>query len=79
MLNLSEEQKAKGVITTSAGNHAQALAYQSLKLGIEATVVMPLQAPIVKVSNQSVLQKQWVSTLPSIALRKCCNWNEWET
>jgi len=53
LLNLTKEQKAQGVITTSAGNHAQALAYQSLKLDIRATVVMPVQAPVVKVHRKS--------------------------
>jgi len=49
LLNLSDEEKSRGVITTSAGNHAQALAYQGSKLGIPVTVVMPVQAPRVKV------------------------------
>src|SRR4030095_1822339 len=40
-----------GVIAASAGNHAQALAYQGRLLGIPATVVMPKFAPLVKVSN----------------------------
>ena len=51
LLNLSEEEKIRGVITTSAGNHAQALAHQGSKLGIPVTVVMPCQAPLVKVSD----------------------------
>ena len=49
LLNLTEEERNRGVITTSAGNHAQALAYQGSKLGIPVTVVMPVQAPLVKV------------------------------
>ena len=48
---LSLEQKKRGVIAASAGNHAQALAYQGRLLGIPATVVMPQYAPLVKVSN----------------------------
>lgn len=46
---LSAAQRKRGVITTSAGNHAQSMAYQGRKLGIEVTVVMPVIAPQVKV------------------------------
>ena len=48
---LSPEQKKKGVIAASAGNHAQALAYQGKLLGVPATVVMPQFAPLIKISN----------------------------
>eukprot|EP00123_Amoebidium_parasiticum_P013761 comp22138_c0_seq2/m.32399 comp22138_c0_seq2/g.32399 ORF comp22138_c0_seq2/g.32399 comp22138_c0_seq2/m.32399 type:complete len:474 (-) comp22138_c0_seq2:984-2405(-) len=48
---LSAEQKKLGVIAASAGNHALALAYHGLQLGIPVTVVMPLTAPIMKVSK----------------------------
>jgi threonine dehydratase len=48
---LPAEQKTRGVIAASAGNHAQALAYQGKLLGIPATVVMPKYAPLIKVSN----------------------------
>lgn len=48
---LPAEQKKRGVIAASAGNHAQALAYQGKLLGIPATVVMPKHAPLIKVSN----------------------------
>ena len=41
LVQLSDEQKKKGVIAASAGNHAQALAYQGRLLGMPATVVMP--------------------------------------
>jgi threonine dehydratase len=47
--NLSLEQKKQGVITHSSGNHAQALALAANLLKIEATVVMPHNAPLVKV------------------------------
>jgi len=50
-LDLSEEERARGVVTYSAGNHAQAVAYHALRLGIPATVVMPGPTPLVKVSN----------------------------
>lgn len=48
---LPAEQQKLGVIAASAGNHAQALAYQGKLLGIPATVVMPKFAPLIKVSN----------------------------
>ncbi len=48
---LSPEQQKKGVIAASAGNHAQALAYQGRLLGIPATVVMPKFAPLIKFTN----------------------------
>ncbi|CAK8698653.1 L-threonine ammonia-lyase-like [Clavelina lepadiformis] len=51
LLNLTNEQQAKGVVTTSAGNHAQALSHQGRRLGVPVTVVMPKQAPLIKVTN----------------------------
>jgi threonine dehydratase len=51
LAQLPADQQKRGVIAASAGNHAQALAYQGRLLGIPATVVMPKFAPLVKVSN----------------------------
>jgi threonine dehydratase len=51
LAQLTPEQQRRGVIAASAGNHAQALAYQGKLLGIPATVVMPKFAPLIKVSN----------------------------
>ena len=48
---LPPEQQKRGVISASAGNHAQALAYQGKLLGVPATVIMPKFAPLIKVSN----------------------------
>src|SRR5206468_3988970 len=45
------DQQKRGVIAASAGNHAQALAYQGSLLGIPATVVMPRFAPLIKINN----------------------------
>lgn len=50
LMSLSEEQKRIGVIAASAGNHALALAYHGKDLGITVTVVMPLVAPLMKVT-----------------------------
>lgn len=49
LVNMSEEDKKKGVIASSAGNHAQGVAYAATAFGIKSTVVMPLTAPIAKV------------------------------
>ena len=51
MLLMSEEDRAKGVITASAGNHAQGVAYHAHRLGIGATIVMPERTPLIKVTN----------------------------
>ena len=48
---LSEEQRARGVIAASAGNHAQAVARHARLLGIQATVVMPETTPLVKAQS----------------------------
>jgi threonine dehydratase len=48
MLHLSEEEKEKGVVAASAGNHAQGVAWAAAKLGIRSTIVMPEQAPLRK-------------------------------
>ncbi|TVP47453.1 MAG: threonine ammonia-lyase [Gemmatimonadales bacterium] len=51
LLHLSDEERTRGVITASAGNHAQAVAYHARRLGVPATVVMPETTPLVKVQN----------------------------
>ena len=48
---LTEEQKANGLITASAGNHAQGVAYAAQHAGVAATIVMPTTTPLVKVNN----------------------------
>lgn len=48
---LSEEEKARGLITASAGNHAQGVAYAARKAGVPATIVMPNTTPLIKVNN----------------------------
>ena len=49
LLSLTAEERARGVIAASAGNHAQGLAYHARRLGVPATIVMPLHTPTVKV------------------------------
>ena len=53
IFNLSKEEKECGIIAASAGNHAQGVAYTAKKLGINATIVMPKDAPLQKVNNTS--------------------------
>lgn len=48
---LSEEERAKGLITASAGNHAQGVAYAAAKFGCKATIVMPTVTPLIKVNR----------------------------
>ena len=48
---LTDEEKAKGLITASAGNHAQGVAYAAQAAGVQATIVMPTTTPLVKVNN----------------------------
>jgi threonine dehydratase len=50
ILTMTAEECARGVITASAGNHAQAIAYHAAKRGIRAEIVMPVLTPIVKVT-----------------------------
>jgi len=50
LLTLSAEERSRGVIAASAGNHAQAVAYHAARLGIRARICMPLPTPLIKVS-----------------------------
>lgn len=50
LLALTPEERERGLVTASAGNHAQAVAYHSARVGIKAEIWMPLTTPLVKVS-----------------------------
>jgi threonine dehydratase len=50
LASLTADERARGVIAMSAGNHAQAVAYHAAALGIAATIVMPVTTPFVKVA-----------------------------
>ena len=52
---LTPEERAKGVITASAGNHAQSVAYAAQKLGVKAVICMPATTPILKVEGTRAL------------------------
>ena len=51
ILKLSPEEKKRGVIASSAGNHAQGVAYAAKKLGIKSVIVMPQSTPLIKVES----------------------------
>ena len=51
MSTLSEEERQKGLITASAGNHAQGVAYAAKRYGAKATIVMPTTTPLMKVNR----------------------------
>lgn len=51
LLDLTPEERARGIVTASAGNHAQAVAYHGKRLGVPVEVVMPEHTPLVKVVN----------------------------
>ena len=57
---LSDEEKAKGVITSSAGNHAQGVAFAAQKLGVKAVICMPATTPILKVeATKNLLRRRF--------------------
>lgn len=51
LLQLSPEERGRGLVTASAGNHAQAVAYHAQRLGVGVEVVMPEHTPLIKVLN----------------------------
>jgi len=51
---LSDEERNKGLITASAGNHAQGVAYAAHKYGVKAVIVMPTTTPLIKVERTRV-------------------------
>ena len=57
---LTEEERQRGLITASAGNHAQGVAYAARKYGVPATIVMPTTTPLIKVERTKELGAQVV-------------------
>lgn len=55
ILSLSDEERTAGVVAASAGNHAQATAWHASRLGIQATIVMPVSTPLVKITGTEKL------------------------
>ena len=48
---LSDEERERGLVTASAGNHAQGVAFAAQKYGVKATIVMPTTTPLIKVNR----------------------------
>ncbi|MGD9783451.1 MAG: threonine ammonia-lyase [Hyphomicrobiaceae bacterium] len=69
---LDTHERKRGVITMSAGNHAQGVAYHAGRLGIPATVVMPETTPTVKVENTRQLGAEVVLEGPSLDEAAAC-------
>ena len=67
---LSAQQRDRGVITYSSGNHAQGVAYAARELGIKAVIVMPSNAPQVKVEATQALGAEIVTVGPASLERK---------
>ena len=55
LTTLSDEERKKGLITASAGNHAQGVAYAAKCYGVKATIVMPTSTPLIKVNRTKAL------------------------
>src|SRR3954471_6537721 len=51
LVQLSDDERRRGIVAASAGNHALALAHHGKLLGVPVTVIMPKWAPLVKVAN----------------------------
>jgi threonine dehydratase len=70
IVQLSARHRACGVITYSSGNHAQGVAYAARTLGTKAVIVMPSNAPLVKVRATQALGAEIVTVGPASAERK---------
>ena len=70
IVQLSAQERAYGVITYSSGNHAQGVSYAARALGIKAVIVMPSNAPQVKVKATQALGAEIVTVGPASAERK---------
>ena len=55
IMKMDEESKSRGLIASSAGNHAQGVAYAAQQLGVKATIVMPAHTPLIKVDATKAL------------------------
>src|SRR5271168_4092481 len=68
--SLSEEDRKRGVITYSSGNHAQGVAYAARALGVKSVIVMPQNAPAIKREATAALGAQIVEVGPASSDRK---------
>jgi threonine dehydratase len=67
--SLTEQQRLRGVISYSSGNHAQGVAYAARALGVKAVIVMPRNAPRLKVESTAALGAEIVTVGPASAER----------
>lgn len=67
--SLSDSERARGVITYSSGNHAQGVAYAARALGVKAVIVMPSNAPRLKVAGTTALGAEIVTVGPASSER----------
>ncbi len=68
--SLSDEERWRGVITYSSGNHAQGVAYSARALGMKALVVMPRKAPVIKIEATKALGAEIVPVGPTSGERQ---------
>ena len=68
--SLTDDERARGVITYSSGNHAQGVAYAARALGVKAVIVMPRNAPPLKVAGTAALGAEIVTVGPGSNERK---------
>ena len=68
--HLSKEQKLRGLVAYSSGNHAQAVAYASLKENISAKIIMPNNAPKIKIENTKKYKAEVILYDPQKAVRE---------
>jgi threonine dehydratase len=68
--SLSDEERRRGVISYSSGNHAQGVAYAAFSLGVKAVIVMPGNAPQVKIASTRALGAEIVFVGPASSERK---------
>ncbi len=77
LLLLTDEQRRRGVIAASAGNHSQGLAYHAQRLGVPVTIVMPKATPFVKVQQtrdfgaEVVIDGEGYDEAQALAMRLC--------
>jgi threonine dehydratase len=77
LTDLTDEERARGVVAVSSGNHAQGVAWAARRLGIAATIVMPSDAPAVKLSEtrrlgaEVVLYERMAQSRDAIAAAIC--------
>lgn len=70
ILALSEAERARGVLAYSSGNHAQGVAYAARQLGLKATIIMPTNAPRVKIAATRALGAEVILYDPALEKRE---------